>query len=39
MSMREVDRLKVIQGAVDGNVMPSRAAEQLDMSRRRSSVS
>jgi Homeodomain-like domain len=34
MSMREVDRLKVIQGVVDGNVMPSRAAQQLDMSRR-----
>jgi transposase len=34
MSMREVDRLKVIQGVVDGNVMPWRAAEQLDLSRR-----
>ncbi|MFC0696083.1 ISNCY family transposase [Paraburkholderia humisilvae] len=34
MSMHEVDRLKVIQGVVDGNVMPWRAAEQLDLSRR-----
>ena len=33
MSMREVDRLKVIQGVVDRTVMPWRAAEQLQLSR------
>ncbi|SAL72979.1 integrase catalytic subunit [Caballeronia cordobensis] len=34
MSMREVDRLKVIEAVVDGRLMPWRAAERLGMSRR-----
>jgi hypothetical protein len=29
MSMRELDRLKVIQALVDGNLKPGRAAERL----------
>uniref|UniRef100_UPI0009ECAA62 helix-turn-helix domain-containing protein n=1 Tax=Caballeronia cordobensis TaxID=1353886 RepID=UPI0009ECAA62 len=34
VSMREVDRLKVIEAVVDGRLMPWRAAERLGMSRR-----
>jgi Helix-turn-helix domain len=34
MTMREIDRLKVIQAVVDGMLMPWRAAERLHLSRR-----
>ena len=34
MSMRELDRLKVIEAVVDGRLMPWRAAERLRLSRR-----
>lgn len=34
MSMREVDRLKVIQAVIDGNLRAVTAARQLDLSRR-----
>jgi transposase len=34
MSMREVDRLKVVEAVVDGRLMTWRAAERLGMSRR-----
>ncbi|KVN63755.1 ISNCY family transposase [Burkholderia stagnalis] len=34
MSMRELDRLKVVEAVVEGRLMPWRAAERLDVSRR-----
>ena len=34
MSMRELDRLKVIEAVVEGRLMPWRAAERLKLSRR-----
>ena len=34
MSMRELDRVKVIEAVVDGRLMPWRAAERLALSRR-----
>jgi hypothetical protein len=34
MTMRELDRLKVIEAVVDGRLMPWRAAERLRLSRR-----
>ncbi|WP_232465557.1 helix-turn-helix domain-containing protein, partial [Burkholderia ubonensis] len=34
MSMRELDRLKVVEAVVDGRLMPWRAAERLGISRR-----
>jgi hypothetical protein len=34
MSMREIDRLKLIQAIVDGNLKPMRAAERLQMTTR-----
>ena len=34
MSMRELDRLKVIEAVVEGRLMPWRAAERLRLSRR-----
>ena len=34
MSMRELDRLKIIQAIVDGELRASRAAERLGMSTR-----
>lgn len=34
MAMRELDRLKVIQAVVDGNLKPSRAAQRLDLTDR-----
>lgn len=34
MSMREIDRLKIIQAIVDGNLKPIRAAERLQMTTR-----
>lgn len=34
MSMRELDRLKVIEAVVEGRLMPWRAAERLALSRR-----
>ncbi|RQY08305.1 ISNCY family transposase [Burkholderia stagnalis] len=34
MSMRELDRLKVIEAVVEGRLMPWRAAERLNLSRR-----
>ncbi|WP_350029264.1 MULTISPECIES: helix-turn-helix domain-containing protein [unclassified Caballeronia] len=34
MTMREVDRLKVVEAVVDGRLMTWRAAERLGMSRR-----
>jgi hypothetical protein len=34
MSMRELDRLKVIEAVVEGRLMPWRAAERLGLSRR-----
>jgi hypothetical protein len=34
MSMRELDRLKIIQAVADGRLMPWRAAERLGLSRR-----
>ncbi len=34
MKMQEVDRLKVIQAVVDGLLMPWKAAERLELSRR-----
>lgn len=34
MSMREIDRLKIIQAIVDGNLKPIRAAERLQISTR-----
>jgi hypothetical protein len=35
MSMREVDRLKVIQAVVDGNLKPGCAAERLGLTARK----
>lgn len=34
MSMREVDRLKVIQAVADGNLRPRHAAERLGLTTR-----
>lgn len=34
MSMREIDRLKIIQAIVDGNLKPIRAAERLQITMR-----
>ena len=34
MTMREVDRFKVIQDVVDGRLMPWHAAERLDLTPR-----
>lgn len=34
MSMRELDRLKVVEAVVEGRLMPWRAAERLGISRR-----
>ena len=34
MTMRELDRLRVLQGVADGNVKPKRAAERLALTTR-----
>ena len=34
MTMRELDRLRVLQGVADGNVKPKRAAERLELTTR-----
>jgi hypothetical protein len=34
MSMREINRLKIIQAIVDGNLKPIRAAERLQITTR-----
>lgn len=38
MTMRELDRFKVIQDVADGKLKPWRAAERLDVSRRQVEV-
>lgn len=35
MSMRELDRLKVVEAVIEQRLMPWRAAERLGISRRR----
>ena len=34
MSMREIDRLKVIQAVIDGRMKPMQAAQRLDLTTR-----
>ena len=34
MAMRELDRLKLIEAVIDGNIRPSRAAERLGLTDR-----
>ncbi len=38
MTMRELDKLKIIQAVVDGMFQPGKAAERLELSRRQMNV-